>query len=169
MTAEFDAGEIHGQERFEVDPRETATTLHARTVAAARRLLRRALPAILGGGSRGRPMDPSLATATTPLAPLRERGRTDTVESLDRAVRAFARPYPGVRFRVPGGGVILWEGGTGPRVDGIPIPVADGMYRAVRLGIEGGPELGATEFRAAHPEAAADLERPDTMTGGRAP
>jgi methionyl-tRNA formyltransferase len=160
MVAEFDAGDVVGQERFEVGPRETATTLYRRTVEAALRLLRRELPLLLAGKAPRIPMDPALATVTPPLMPLREIDRTATVERFDRTVRAFARPYPGARIPFGATAVLVREGEPGPGAGGIPIPLSDGVYRVLRLAVEGGPDMDAPAFLAAHPGAGERLGVP---------
>lgn len=169
MVEEFDAGDVAGQERFAVDPRETATTLYRKTVEAAVRLLRGTLPLLLAGRAPRTPMDPSRATVTPPLMPLREIDRTATVERFDRTVRAFARPYPGARVPFGEGAAILWAGEPGAGAAGIPLALADGVYRVLRLGVEGGPELDAAAFLAAHPGAGERLGWPFIARSGAGP
>jgi len=159
MVEEFDAGEIAGQERFAVDPRETATTLHRKTAEAAVRLLRGTLPLLLAGRASRTPMDPALATVTPPLMPLRDLDRGATLERFDRTVRAFSRPYPGARVPFGARSAVIWAGEPGAGAGGIPIALADGVYRVLRLGLEGGPETSAEAFLAAHPGAGAGLGR----------
>ena len=159
MVEEFDAGEIAGQARFAVGPRETATTLYRRTVEAAVRLLRDTLSLLLAGKAPRTPMDRALATVTPPLLPLRDLDRSATVERFDRTVRAFSRPYPGARVPFGAAAAVVWAGEPGAGRGGIPIPLADGVYRIRRLALEGGPEMDAAAFLAAHPGAGERLGR----------
>jgi len=167
MVEEFDAGEIFGQERFAVDPRETATTLYRKTVDAAIRVLREALPALVDGRARGTPMDPALAVDTRPLMPLRELDVSATVERFDRTVRAFARPYPGARVPFGAGAAVVWDGEPVAGPVGIPLRLADGVYSVRRLGVEGGPEMDAASFLRRYPDATAALGQPPPGAPGR--
>ena len=153
MVEEFDAGDVVGRERFAVAPRETATTLYRKSLEAARTLLRRTVPPLLAGRAARAPMDLSRSTATPPLLPLREVDGTATVDRFDRTVRAFSRPYPGARVPFGGGFAVVWAGDPGRGGDGIPLALADGVYRILRLAEEGGPEEEAASFLARHPDA----------------
>jgi methionyl-tRNA formyltransferase len=160
MVREFDAGELVRQERFPVDPRETSTSLYGKSVDAARRLLRATLPRILDGTAPRSPMDLRSATTTPPLLPLRDIDRGATVERFDRTVRAFAHPYPGARVPFGGRHAVIWAGEPGAGEGGIPIPLRDGVYRAMRLSLEGGAEMDAASFASLHADAADTLGRP---------
>lgn len=160
MVREMDAGDVVGQQRFAVGPRDTATALYAGTVAAARVLLRRTVPLVAGGRAPRTPQDHTLATFTPPLMPERDVDRSAGVERFDRVVRAFSRPYPGARTPFGAGGAVLWAGEPGERPGGIVLPLADGPYTVLRLALEGGPECDAAEFLRRHPGAGEDLGRP---------
>ncbi len=157
MVREFDAGAVAGQRRIAVDPRETATTLYAKTVAAARALVAETVPALLEGRARPVPMDLSRATTTPPLLPLRDLDLSATVERFDRTVRAFARPYPGARLLFDGGSVVVRAGEPGAAGPGVPVRLADGVYRIMILSAEGGPETPVEDFLRGHPGAAKGL------------
>jgi len=162
MVREMDAGDVVGQASFPVAPRETSTTLYAKTSAAARALLRRAVPLVASGRAPRASQDPGRATFTPPLLPEREVDRACTVERFDRVVRAFARPYPGARTPLGSRRAILWAGEPGTRRGGIVLPLADGPYTVLRLAVEGGPETVAGEFLRLHPAAEAELGKPSS-------
>jgi len=153
MVHAMDAGDVYGQERFPVGPRDTATDLYARTVAAARALLRRLLPLVEAGKAAARPQDHARATFAPPLMPERSVDRTSTVERFDRVVRAFARPYPGALVPMGDGFAVIRAGEPGRRPGGLVIPLADGEYTVLRLNLEGADEDDAAAFLAGHPEA----------------
>ncbi len=160
MVHEMDAGDVLGQERFPVSPRETATTLYAKTAAAARALLRRMVPLVAAGrASRGK-QDHARATFTPPLMPQREVDRTLPVARFDRVVRAFSRPYPGARTPLGSARAVIWAGEPGSLRGGIVLPLADGPYTVLRLAQEGGEEADAAEFLRRHPSAREDLGVP---------
>ncbi len=154
MVDEMDAGDVVAQVAVPVAPRETSTTLYRKSVAAARVLLREAVPAIAGGRAPRIPQDHSLATVAPALMPRRPVDRSFSVERFDRTVRAFARPYPGALAPMGDRDVVLWEGEPGEDGPGMVLPLADGAYRVLRMGAPGGREQDAAEFAARHPEAA---------------
>jgi len=154
MVDAMDAGDIVAQVRFPVAPRETATSLYAKSVAASRVLLRRVLPLLAQGRAPHARQDESKATVTPPLASRRDVDRTASVERFDRTVRAFARPYPGARTTLGTERVLVWAGEPDPAGSaGLVLPLADGTFRVDRIGFEDGPEVDAAEFVRQHPEA----------------
>ena len=153
MVHAMDAGDVHGREAFPVGPRDTATDLYARSVSAARALLRRVLPLVEAGKSRPEPQDHGKATVAPPLLRERDLDRRATVERFDRVVRAFARPYPGARVPMGGDFAVIRSGEPGRRKGGITLPLADGEYTILRLSLEGADEDDAAAFLAGHPEA----------------
>lgn len=154
MVDEMDAGDIVAQVSFPVAERETSTSLYAKKVAAARVLLRQAVPLIAQGRAPRVPQDHSLATIAPPLMARRALDRTASLQRFDRTVRAFARPYPGALVPMGPRRVVIWAGEPGEDGPGIPVPVADGVFRATRLSLEGGPETDAATFLTQFPEAA---------------
>jgi methionyl-tRNA formyltransferase len=160
MSDELDAGDILLQRRFALSPRETATTLHARTVTEARAVLREALPLLRSGRAPRTPQDPGAATVVPPLLRRRDIDRTASVDRFDRTVRAFAPPYEGARVPCGGERVLVLAGEPGEGPGGIAIPLADGTYRVTRLGFEGEAPQDAAAFLARHPDAAEILGLP---------
>ncbi len=157
MVHAMDAGDVYGQERFPVGPRDTATDIYGKTIAAARALLRRTLPLVEAGTAAVSVQDHALATFAPPLMPEREVDRSCTVERFDRVVRAFARPYPGARTPMGDGFAVIRSGEPGRLAGGIVLPLADGEYTILRLSLEGADEDDAAAFLAGHPEAPAVL------------
>lgn len=156
MAEEFDTGDVIGQVRFPVAPRETATTLYAKSLAASRVLLRKVVPILLQDRVPLAPQDSTKATVTPALEPRRLLDRTASVDRFERAVRAFARPFGGAKAPCGGETVLLWSGEPGEGAEGIPIPLADGVYRILRLSFEGEPEVDWKEFLRRNP-ASPDL------------
>jgi methionyl-tRNA formyltransferase len=154
MVEEMDAGDIVAQVSFPVGPRDTSTTLYARMLDSCRTLLRQTVPLIAQNRAPRTPQIAALATVAPPLMSRRLLDRKASLDRFDRTVRAFATPYPGALVPMGGRRVILWTGERGEDGPGIHVPVADGTYRVLRLGLEGGPPLDHREFLAAHPEAA---------------
>jgi UDP-4-amino-4-deoxy-L-arabinose formyltransferase / UDP-glucuronic acid dehydrogenase (UDP-4-keto-hexauronic acid decarboxylating) len=153
MVEEFDTGDVVGQVRFPVSPEETATTLYAKSLAASRVLLRKTVPLLLQDRLPLAPQDSTKATVTPALEPRRHLDRTASVERFERTVRAFSTPFGGARTSCAGETVSIWEGRPGEGAGGIPIPLADGVYRILRLSFPGEPESDWKEFLRRHPEA----------------
>jgi methionyl-tRNA formyltransferase len=153
MEDDFDSGDMVAQVRFPVAPRETATSLYAKSAAASRVLLRRTVPLLAEQRAAFAPQDPTLATVCPSLVSRRDLDRRASVERFDRTVRALTLPYPGARVPFGGEGVIVWEGEPGEGGEGVPIPLADGMYRAKILSFQNEPRLGWREFLERFPSA----------------
>ena len=160
MTDDFDSGDVVAQVNFPLAPRESATTLYDKCVGASRLLLRKAVPLIREGRVSAERQDPHTATVCPRLDPVRPLDRSASVDRFDRTVRAFTRPYPGARVPLGGETVLLWEGEPGEGAAGIPIPLADGMYRILRLSFENEAEIDWREFLRKYPDAPEMLGRP---------
>jgi len=156
MAEEFDRGDVVGQVRFPVAPRETATTLYEKSLAASRALLRKTVPLIQQDRTPLAPQDEVRATVVPAAEPRRRLDRTASVDRFDRTVRAFARPFGGAKIPCGGETVLVLAGEPDEGEAGIPIPLADGMYRILRLCYEGEPEADWREFLRKFP-AATDL------------
>lgn len=160
MVEEFDAGDMVAQARFPVGTRDTAAAVFRKAVAAARVCLRRAVPLLREGRAPFAAQDGTAATVTPSIRRHRLVDRSRSVERFDRAVRAFTHPYPGARVPFGGEAVVVWSGEPGEGADGIPIHLADGTYRVLRLGFEGEPETDWREFLVRFPDAARHLAVP---------
>jgi methionyl-tRNA formyltransferase len=154
MVEEFDAGDVVGQVRFPVAPRETATTLYEKSLAASRVLLRRTVPLIQQDRTPLAPQDAVRATVVPAREPRRGLDRRASVDRFDRTVRAFARPFGGALVPCGGETVHVFAGAPGEGAEGIPVPLADGVYRILRLSYQGEPEVDAEEFLRRYPGAA---------------
>lgn len=160
MVDAFDAGDVVAQVTFPVAPRETATTLYEKCLAASRLLLRRAVPPLLQQRLPRSRQEPSEATVCPALEPRRLVDATASVDRFDRTVRAFSLPFPGARVPFGGEFVLVWEGEPGEGAGGIPLHLADGVYRILRLSFENEPEMDWSEFLRRYPDAPEVLGRP---------
>ncbi len=102
MDEGLDTGPMYVQESLDIDPRETAATLHDRLATLGAAVLRRHLDEILAGRLRPTPQDDSGHT----YAPMirKEAGAihwTQDAAALDRLIRAMT-PWPGA--------FTLWDG-----------------------------------------------------------
>jgi UDP-4-amino-4-deoxy-L-arabinose formyltransferase/UDP-glucuronic acid dehydrogenase (UDP-4-keto-hexauronic acid decarboxylating) len=154
MVEALDAGDVVAQVRFPVAPRETATTLYAKSLAATRVILRRIVPDLALERIPRAPQDRGRATVTPADDRARRVNRMASVERFDRTVRAFARPFGGARFPCGAEFLRIWEGEPGEDGPGIPVVLADGVYRILRLSFEGERALDADAFRARYPKVA---------------
>jgi methionyl-tRNA formyltransferase/LmbE family N-acetylglucosaminyl deacetylase len=97
-TRDLDGGTVVGQAACPVDPRETPATLYQKLSALSARLWLEHWPRIASGSVVQKPL------GRLPLSPRRRpedgliRWSTHSAASLDRWVRALARPYPGAYF-----------------------------------------------------------------------
>lgn len=126
-----DTGPVLGHEVIPVESRETATTLYAKVDDAHVRLIRSLWPALRAGTLESHPQDEARATTwprRTPADGLFDPA-VDTVDRVDRLVRATTRPYPGA-FYVDdhGRAVTVWAGEPGRRPGGVVLRCADGDY-----------------------------------------
>ena len=96
MTEKPDAGDIVAQESFSILKDDTAKTVHEKAAAAAEKMLKSVLPAVLKGKAPRRKQNEKQATYFHGRKP--EDGRIDwakPAEEIRNLVRAVTRPYPG--------------------------------------------------------------------------
>jgi len=96
MTGKADAGDIVAQERVAISDADTARTLFDKEVAAAREMLRKALPLLAAGKAPRIPQDESKATKFGGRKPA--DGEIDWSKSATEVrnlIRAVTKPYPG--------------------------------------------------------------------------
>jgi methionyl-tRNA formyltransferase len=136
-----DSGDIIGQHRLPLSPRETATSLYRRAEEAHRLLIQQHLPALETDSVVLTPQDDRLATVWPGRKP--EDGQLTlamTVARADRLVRATARPYPGAFLALPDGRrLVVWQGTPG-RVEARPavlLHFSDGVYSATDWSYDG--------------------------------
>ena len=102
MVDAFDAGDVVGQVRFPVAPRETATTLYEKSLAASRVLLRKVVPLIQQDRTPLAPQDEVKATVVPAAEPRRPRPPASVAPASNRH---RARLRPSLRgARVPAAG-----------------------------------------------------------------
>jgi len=134
MDEGVDTGMIIGQDRFNVDADETATTLYAKVIDSHRRLIRRVWEMILADEVRGEPQDDAYATIWPKRTPADgEIHATMTVAEASRLVRATTRPYPGAFIKGPTGRITIWAGQTEQRpatTSSLPVELGDGTFWA---------------------------------------
>jgi methionyl-tRNA formyltransferase len=106
-----DSGPLIGQHYFHVDPKETATTLYDKHMAALRSLLDECLPKLAGDAPPRIEQDERCATWCARRVP--SDGEIDwraKAADVERLVRATTRPYPGARTRFKDSQITLWDG-----------------------------------------------------------
>jgi len=109
MVRRADAGDVVGQRRVPIAPRETARTLYEKMIPAARDLVRECWPPIRDGKAPRIPQDESLATVFGGRRPEDGLLRWDApAVVLDRLVRAVAHPYPGAFTAWGGRKLFVW-------------------------------------------------------------
>ncbi len=117
MVTRADAGDIVGQRRIAIAPRETALSLYYKVEAASVELLRECLPLVAAGTAPRLPQDPARASKFGRRGP--EDGRIDwtwTAHRVDCLVRAVAPPWPSAFFDSPRGRVFVHSGEPGERL-----------------------------------------------------
>jgi len=109
MTDGVDDGPILQQKFFHVAPRETASTLYAKHIAALGQMLDRALIRLANGEAKPEAQDESCATYAVRRTPA--DGKIDwqkPATEIDRLVRAAGRPYPGAYTTAKGARLTIW-------------------------------------------------------------
>ncbi len=125
MVDQPDAGELLDSEAVPILPNDTAARVFDRIVCAGEKVLARALPELLAGRLRGRPLD--LASGSYFGGRRPEDGRIDWTQpawTIHNLIRAVAPPYPGAFFDYRGRRIAVlgsyWRDeparGSGPRL-----------------------------------------------------
>jgi len=110
MVPRADAGDIVGQKRIPIAPRETVRTLYAKVIPAAVELVREYHPLIREGRAPRIPQDEARATTFGGRRP--EDGEIDwsqDARSIDALIRGVTRPFPGAFGLVGGRRLRIWE------------------------------------------------------------
>ncbi len=170
MDEGLDTGDIILQSGIDLDPEETAGTLHGRLAALAPSVLAEALKRIGAGCAPRIKQDAARATYAPKL--VRDSGRVDwrcSAPEIARHVRAF-HPWPGctAEFQLAGGKAItaklhrvVAEDGNAP-----PGEIRDafrvgcgggGLLRVLELQAAGGKKMDALVFLRGHPVVRASL------------
>ncbi|WP_428632624.1 methionyl-tRNA formyltransferase [Sphingopyxis sp.] len=109
MADGVDDGQILDQQYFHVAPRETASTLYAKHMAALEQMLDRTLVRLAKGEAKPEPQDDCCATyavrrtSADGLIDWRQPAR-----DIDRLVRAAGRPYPGAFTTAKDAKLTIW-------------------------------------------------------------
>lgn len=135
MTSRADAGDIVGQTRIPIAPRETVRTLYAKIVPAAAQLVRELHPLIRAGRAPRIPQDESRATTFGGRRP--EDGEIDwskDARAIDALIRGVTRPFPGAFGLAGGRRIRIWaaEPVPGP-APGRPGEIVGRAGRALRI------------------------------------
>jgi methionyl-tRNA formyltransferase len=159
MTERVDEGRIVDQEAVQIGDDETAQDVFEKMIPAARKVLRRSLPAILEGTAEGREQDESQATYFGRRRP--EDGLIDwskPARDVHNLVRAVTHPFPGAFTYLDGRKLFIWrarpcsEGECitpGVVVFSSPLKVSagTGILEIERAQWSGGEELKGDELR----------------------
>ena len=163
MDEGLDTGPIVAQETWPLDGSETAETLESEAATRGAALLRRTLPAWLGGAQAPVPQTEAGATLTRPLR--REDGRLDpamTAVVLERQVRANV-PWPGSFVDTSVGRLIVHEAEAGPGEPGdtpgslvaddggLALTTGDGRLRLKRAQLAGRRATDVASLRRGSP------------------
>jgi methionyl-tRNA formyltransferase len=111
LSEGVDDGDIIGRIEIDIADRETAATLYEKHLAAHVELIRQYAPRLIAGTAPRVTQDHQRATIWPRRTP--EDGRVDwnqSVEEVDRLIRAVTRPYPGAFTDTPFGRVTIWRG-----------------------------------------------------------
>lgn len=110
FTDGVDDGDIVGQERFPIAPRDTIADLLIKGEAAAEQLIRECIPQMATGTAPRVPQDHAAATTWPQRRP--DDGRIDwqwDAARIDRFIRAQTHPYPGAFTDIDGKRVRIWS------------------------------------------------------------
>ncbi|WP_051694108.1 formyltransferase family protein [Desulfohalovibrio reitneri] len=110
--AGVDSGEVVGTLRFDITPRDDIRSLRHKNTLSQIRLLLRHLPALLDGTAQLTPQRADVAPTYYPKREPRDGviDWRDSLERVDRLVRAVGRPYPGAFSLCGGSRVNIWAG-----------------------------------------------------------
>jgi methionyl-tRNA formyltransferase len=160
MTARVDEGRIVDQESVPIGPDDTARDVFQKMIPAARKMLRRSLPAILEGSAPGYAQDESQATYFGRRRP--GDGLIDWSKSAKEIydlVRAVTHPFPGAFTFFGGKKLFIWSAAPHPEerygaepgvvVSSSPLKVSagSGSLRIGQAQWSGGDELEGDELR----------------------
>ena len=143
MTEKPDAGDIVAQESFAILKNDTAGTVHEKAAAAAEKMLKSALPAVLKGKAPRRKQNEKQATYFHGRKP--EDGRIDwskPAEEIRNLVRAVTRPFPGAFSYLASKKYVFWDvtaakstvkAAPGTILSTEPLTIAAGRGTAVKV------------------------------------
>jgi methionyl-tRNA formyltransferase len=182
LDAGADTGDIIDQRPVPIRPDDTCATVYARVAEAGAYMLRRHLPALLGGTAPRRPQGPADGPPLVKRTP--RMGITDfsrAARAVHDWIRALTEPYPGAFTFWNGRKVMLWasaepaeapgaggRGGHGePGVRGGPGEVLGSGPRGLLVGTADGSVLvTAMSDPGAPPEPAGEWARRNGLRAG---
>ena len=112
VSPDTDRGDVIDQDRFLIDPKETATTLYEKAIESGKKLIENNLDKIVEGTSSRYSQDESKAFTFKKLK-LSDNEidlYCDSVDLIDRKIRALAKPYLGAFIRVGNKKIIIERG-----------------------------------------------------------
>ncbi len=111
VSPELDTGDIIVQSHFDIDPKETATSLYQKVAHEGCILATAMIEDILSGKAPRTRQDGSKATYFRKLSLAdNEIFLSDTPDLISKKIRALTHPYRGAFMRTPHGKLIIWEG-----------------------------------------------------------
>lgn len=166
MEAGLDTGPVFSVSSLDIEPEETADSLHDRLAVAGAELLRATLPGILDGAATARPQNDADATYARRIS--KADARIDWHQSaarIDRQIRAY-HSWPVGETLLDGQRARCWAArpvATAPAadgvagqvidvaVDGIDVQTGDGVLRLTELQLPGRERMPATQFANGYP------------------
>jgi methionyl-tRNA formyltransferase len=145
MTARADAGDIVAQEKVKIDFEDTALTLTQKVSAAARRIIKRALPLLENGPAKGAPQDMAASTyfgRRTPADGL-INWQWDALK-IYNLIRAVTKPFPGAFYAEDGKKIIVWK--AKPLAQKSGLPAGSIVSRKPFVVATGGKDLEIVEY-----------------------
>jgi len=152
----LDTGDILLQRKIDVEPNETAQSLHDRLAEIAPDALLEALRLLANGNASRTPQDQSLATYAPKLN--REAGLinwNDTAEVIERKIRAY-NPWPGAftwfnnkKLKIFGASIVDFRGKPGEILSKdkkLVVAAADRALSLTEVQLEGKRCMSAAEF-----------------------
>ena len=121
MVDQADAGPIIGQNRFAIEPNDTARTLTSKAADSAGELMDLVVPQIVAGRIERTPQVESNATVMPARTP--DDGLVDWMQSADEIrnlVRAVTRPWPGAFTHAGNRRFMIWEATVDHESNGVP-------------------------------------------------
>lgn len=166
MEAGLDTGPVFTMSSLDIEPAETADSLHDRLALAGAELLCATLPGILAGTAVATPQDDAAATYARRIS--KADARIDWQQSaarIDRQIRAY-HSWPVGETLLDGQRARCWaarpvatamsdDGVAGQVIDvasdGIDIQTGDGVLRITELQLPGRQRMPATQFANGYP------------------
>jgi len=111
LTEAVDGGDIIGQARFSVDKNDYAQDIYDKVIEGGKQLIKKFLPLLVRGKAPRIPQDDKKATYL-PKITLKDneiKPGKETLEEIDKKIRAFSMPYNGAYIRLKNKKLIIWR------------------------------------------------------------